>query len=533
MFKALIKSRLSAYFASVFKSSRLKAKKSPAFKLLAGILTLYVVGCFFFMFGWMFNSLCKPLVEYGLGWLYFAMAAIMAAVLCLIGSVFMTQQQLFSAKDNDLLLAMPIPPAYILGSRMLALFAINYFLEILVIGPAGVVYCINYTPSAAGVVIFVLCALFLVLIVMTLSCLFGWLLALLIDRSRNKSLVSTIFSLCFLAAYFYFYSNIHKYINTMIQNGASVAAAIKSSVYPAYAFGTAVADGNLAQFGLYLLCCIVPFGLVYVILSRGFISITTSRRGAAKIKYRERAMKVGSVSSALLRRELKHFGANGMYIMNAAMGSMFTLAAAVALIVYRDLPQVVIASVPMVAGYMGPAAAGALCLLASADIISAPSVSLEGKNLWIAQSLPVPGGKILMAKVNMHIVVALPPIVIAALAAIFVLRPSPLTALGILLAPSVMTVFCALLGVVVNLHFPRFDFVNEIVVIKQSMSTIVSMLASMGALILPAALYIWVLKDVLSGEAFVLLFSVVLAAVCVVMIRYLKTGGARRFAELG
>jgi ABC-2 type transport system permease protein len=532
MFKALVNSRLTAFFASIFKSSRFKKQKNPVFKVLIVLLTLYIIGCFFFMFGWMFYSVCKPLFEYGFGWLYFALAAIMATILCFIGSVFMAQQQLFSAKDNDLLLAMPIPPAYILGSRMFALFAVNYFFEFLVLGPAGVVYCMTYTPSAAGVVLFVVCALFLAFIVMTLSCIFGWILALIIDRVRNKSLVSTVFSLCFLAAYFYFYGNMNKYIGTMVQNGASVAAAVKSAIYPAYAFGTAVANGDLAQLGLFLLCCIVPFGIVYVILSRGFISITTSHRGAAKIKYRERALKVGSASSALLRKELKHFGANGMYIMNAAMGSVFTLAAAVALVIYRDLPQTVLASVPAIAGHLGPAAAGMLCMLAATDIISAPSVSLEGKNLWIAQSLPVPGGKILMAKANMHIVVALPPIIIAALAAILVLRPSPLSVLDILLAPSLMTVFCALLGVVVNLHFPRFDFVNEVAVVKQSMSVIISMFGSMGIVILSAALYIWLLKDMLSGELFILLFSAVLAAVCAVMIRYLNNGGARRFAEL-
>ncbi|NCC69933.1 MAG: hypothetical protein EOM14_17415, partial [Clostridia bacterium] len=184
MFKALIKSRLLALFSSFTRSSRLKKKKSPAFKLLIVIFAIYILGCFFFIFGQLFYALCAPLAGYGFGWLYFGLAALMASVLCFIGSVFMAQQQLFSAKDNDLLLSMPIPPAYILGSRMLMLFVLNLLMEILVIGPAGVVYCMYYVPSAAGVIIFVVCSLALPFIPMTLSCIFGWLLALVTDRIR-------------------------------------------------------------------------------------------------------------------------------------------------------------------------------------------------------------------------------------------------------------------------------------------------------------------------------------------------------------
>ncbi len=532
MFKALIKTRLNALYASWFRASRRQKKKGPLLKLLIGLFALYVIGCFFFMFGGMFSALCRPLVSFGLGWLYFALAAIMSVTLCFIGSVFTAQQQLFSARDNDLLLAMPIPPAYILGSRMIMLLVLNFLMGLLVIAPAGVVYCMNFTPSAAGVAVFIVCALFLPLIPMTMSCLFGWLLALIIDRIRNKSLVTTVFSLAFLAAYFYLFSNMNSYIAAMVQSGAQVAQAIKSAVYPAYAFGAAIMDGDLMQLAGFLLCCLLPFGALYVILTRGFVRIVSSHRGAAKIKYRQRALRVGSAGSALLKKELMHFGSNGMYILNAALGSVFTLAAAVAIIIYRDFPQTILAQAPKLIPYTGPLAAAVLCLLGATDIISAPSISLEGKNLWIAQSLPVSGGRVLMAKAYMHIAVALPPVIIAEAAVIFMLRPAFLAALGILAAPAAMTVFCALLGVVVNLHFPKFDFISETAVVKQSMSVLISMFASMGAVILPAMLYIWLLKEILSGDVFILIFTAVLVLAGAVMIRYLHNGGARRFADL-
>ena len=42
--------------------------------------------------------------------------------------------------------------------------------------------------------------------------------------------------------------------------------------------------------------------------------------------------------------------------------------------------------------------AGAVCLLSAMNDITAPSVSLEGKNLWLAQVFPVSGRQVLLTK---------------------------------------------------------------------------------------------------------------------------------------
>ena len=53
------------------------------------------------------------------------MAGIMALALAVFGSVFMTQTQLYDAKDNELLLSMPIRPLHILMSRMAVLLVLT------------------------------------------------------------------------------------------------------------------------------------------------------------------------------------------------------------------------------------------------------------------------------------------------------------------------------------------------------------------------------------------------------------------------
>mgnify|MGYP000793130102 CR=1 FL=1 len=125
MLKTLLKVQFAALKASLLRSRRKQTKGGTGRTIGFAVLFLYVIICFFIMFGSMFSSICMPLHELGLGWLYFAIAGLMAFMLTFIGNVFATQTQLFDAKDNELLLSMPIAPKFILGSRMLLLLALD------------------------------------------------------------------------------------------------------------------------------------------------------------------------------------------------------------------------------------------------------------------------------------------------------------------------------------------------------------------------------------------------------------------------
>jgi hypothetical protein len=58
---------------------------------------------------------------------------------------------------------------------------------------------------------------------LALSILFAWLLSLLTRRIRRKTLLSTVFSLAFLGAYFVFVGQMQNMITRLAQNGTAVA----------------------------------------------------------------------------------------------------------------------------------------------------------------------------------------------------------------------------------------------------------------------------------------------------------------------
>ena len=524
MLRILIKAQLQSVLASLTRTSRGKRLSVAGAVLLMAFLAVI----FLSFFGFTFYALALALPGMGLGWFYFALAAIMAFALGFIGSVFTAQQQLFAARDNELLLAMPIRPRDILGARMAVLLLLDYAFTLVVLLPAGAVWLMVVGGTAGGIFGFVLSALLLPLIIMCFTCLFAWLLALISSRMRNKTAVTLVLYLAFLAAYFYFYMNLQQLLTELIANSEQIAGAFVA-VYPLYAFGQA-SLGSWLHIAGFAACCVIPFALVYAILSRGFLAVTTRRPSVKKLVYRERALKTSGVGAALLRKELGRFAANGMYILNAAMGSVLTVAAAVALIIYRDEAMQLLSVLPE--GMGEGAVILALCFLNATDVISAPSISLESKTLWLLKSLPVPAGRILMAKVNLHLVIALPPTLIASACCCIALPFPPAGAAMVVLIPALTCVFGALLGVAVNLRYPKFDYINETAVIKNSMSVTVTLFGSWALLAAAALLYGLALRRVMGMTPYLYICAALLAALCAALYLSLRRSGARRFAEL-
>lgn len=531
MFFLLLKIRLRAWLSQIFRRRSSKST-SKGKKVLYGILFIYIVGVFFTMSSVMFRSLCQPLYQSGLGWFYFAIAGIMAFGLSFIGSVFATWTQLYDSKDNDMLLSMPLKPGTILASRMAMLVILDFAIGLLVLLPAGVVWCMQQPVSVSAVIAFVLCMLLLPFFTMIFSSVIGFLIGQVTSRARNRNLVSAIFSLVFVAAYFYIYSNASRLMKSLIENGQSFAEAVRRALFPMYHFGLAISGGNWISLLLFALCTLVPFAVVYVVISRTFISTVTARRGRRKAKYSRHEAKVYPVKKAMLRKELRRYFANPMYMLNGGLGTLICIVGAIVLAVKAGAVFDLVAQIPWIAQNLSWAAAAILCAIASMDMMSAPSISLEGKSLWIIKSLPVSASDVLEAKARAHMAFCVPPMLLASLSCTIFLADSIISAVMIFVLPVFFTALVAYLGVLVNLRHPFFDWVNETAAIKQSIAVIVTMLISWGILIIMIGSYLAAVHWSVQPGIPAVIWAAILAAVSLILRRRLHSKGVENFEEL-
>lgn len=181
----------------------------------------------------------------GLTWLYFSMAGIMALALAVFGSVFMTQTQLYDAKDNELLLSMPIRPLHILMSRMAVLLVLTGVFSLAALLPAYAVYAVAFGVTAQLVIGWVLSAAALILLAQAVCCALGWVLHWLLSRLRNKAAVSLAFTVLFLVLYFYFYANANNLLTQLMLSGEQIAAAVQGAAWPLYAVGMGMSGSLL------------------------------------------------------------------------------------------------------------------------------------------------------------------------------------------------------------------------------------------------------------------------------------------------
>ncbi len=535
MLKLLLKVRMQSWLAYLSGSGSKGAFRnkgsSKGKAVLFGILYLYLAVVFIGMFFAMFSMLAPAFHSTGLSWFYFSFAIMVAFALMFIFSVFTAKAQLFEAKDNELLLSMPIPPSAVLGSRMASLLLTNLGFELLVAAPAAVAWCISCPVDWTMAVPFVLVFLALPFFSLAISSLFGWLLALLTARMRRKTLASTVFSLCFLAAYFYIYSNINVLLSNLVAKMGSIADSV-SSALPLYWLGNAIGEGNMLHLLLGLVCLILPFVIAYIILSKTFIRTATTKRGAAKLKYVRKEARVKGAFNALLRREWDRLLSSSTYIMNCGLGAIMNVILAVVIIIKGGDVAVMLSSMTGIDALIHPLVVVALCVLAGMTTITACAVSLEGKNLWIVRSMPVESRKVLLAKLALHLLISAPGMLLAQIACLMVFKPIGLMIVWMLIVPQAFNLLMALIGLWGNLKLPKLEWQNETQAVKQGFSVVIPIFGGWGILILPVVAFVLLsgVHNIAHIVAGCFLLLVLLG--CLILYRWCVTRGAEIFDKL-
>ena len=127
MLVALLKKQLleinRGFFVNVKTGKQRSKVSSVALIVLYAALMVFIIGG---MFTALAIGICKPMTDAGLCWLYFTLFRLIAVAMGVFGSVFNTYAGLYLAKDNDLLLSLPIPVHALLVSRLLGVYIMGF-----------------------------------------------------------------------------------------------------------------------------------------------------------------------------------------------------------------------------------------------------------------------------------------------------------------------------------------------------------------------------------------------------------------------
>ena len=177
MIRALLKKQLLELGAAFVRSSKTGKRRSRAgvfgYALLFIVLMLLVM----LSFGAMALPMALTLVPQGLDWLYFVLMELSALTVSVLASAFTSYGHLFRCRDNQQLLALPIPPGAIFAVRCGGVYLTGLIYLLLAWVPSVVCYALA-APHPGGALLAALpVALALAGVSMVLAVLLGWAVA--------------------------------------------------------------------------------------------------------------------------------------------------------------------------------------------------------------------------------------------------------------------------------------------------------------------------------------------------------------------
>ncbi len=529
MVKALLKKQMLEVFSWVFrnqKTGRFRDKKGMiGFAILYLLLFSYLGVMFYFMA----DMLCAPLVSVGFGWLYIALMGLLSVTLGVFGSVFSTYSSLYQAKDNDLLLSMPIPVNKVLLVRLAGVYVMGLMYGLLVLIPSIVVYFLNTPFRILSLLFCLLISVALSFFVLSLSCILGWVVALISSKLKNRNIITVFLCLGFIAAYYYLCGNITTLLQEMLLDPAAFGSKVQGIPYPLYQMGLA-AEGNVLAMLIFVAIILALFVIVYSVLHRSFLKLATTNRGIKKIKYIHKKGEYRSAAAALIFKELRRFFGSVNYMINCGLGLVFMVIAGIFLLIKQEEISVILNMLGD-RGTLALIACAGICMMASMNDMTAPSVSLEGKSLWILQVLPVPAWQVLKAKLSVHLLLCLAPTAILTACLLYVLRLSVMYVLLIPVIVMLFSVFMAVMGLVLNLKLPNLNWTNEIVPIKQGAPVALTLFGG-WVLVLGLGVIYYLLRNTVTPIVYMVCITVLFSVAVALLLNWLKNSGSKIFDAL-
>lgn len=456
-----------------------------------------------------------------------AVMALLSALLIVFTTFMKSSTLLFGGNDHDILDALPVSGRSILASRILTIYIHQLPFSMLMMLPALIVYAVFAQPSAIFYILMLPLSLILPLVPIVLASIVGVLLTWLGSHFRHKSFATAILSLLLFAALILGPVFLSYQAETIVEGGdltalsETLAASLEGflGIYPPAVWFSEALDGNVVSLACFLLANAAVFALFVVVLDRYGAPLrrAVTSKGYATRQVRASDFKSSSAFMALYKKELKRLFSSSLYLLNTATGGL--LAILFSVLVFFIPVDSLFASFGAITGTSSApiTVIAALFLSFSFSLMSTTSatVSLEGRNVWLLQSLPLSTRTILNAKGAVDLTIKLPCVVVAASLITIGLKLDITAFLTFLVVPSVYSLFSSQVGLMMDVRKPNYAWTNEAQVVKQGMSVLFTMLIGMAAVALPA-LAVFALGT--QYAAWILTLSCVLIAALTVLI---------------
>lgn len=444
-------------------------RKSKVKAILIGLALLYTVVVFVGLFGYLFFDLGKLLDQMGQNEILISFLCVYVLGMSLLITFFRANGSLFYYKDYEILSPLPIHPRTVLLAKMTVLLVMLYLMSFVISLPIMFSYFYWNQFNATSIIILLLGFFFIPLIPVVIMSLIALGIAQFTRRFRRSKLLNLILMFVVFLGIFMGSFSLNDVEQNPLTGQIDLFKGISDVYIPFDWYRIAVHQGSWIHLLYVILINAVIFGL-YMYFIQGLVHKTNQKgirvnmkKNGRPVVYQEKPL-----MWALIGKEFKKFFNVTIYAFNAGFGPVILMVTSIASLFYqKDLEQILGEAM----GAELPLEVMIIALIGFAVSMTytpAISLSLEGKNFWILKSLPIQPKTIMYSKIlfNMLLIVpiALISIVLFGISLSLPLINQLIMMVLVILFALVISFFDA----IVNLYTPKFDYMNEVEVVKQS-----------------------------------------------------------------
>lgn len=448
----------------------------------------------------------------------------------LFTNIYKINGVLFNYKDYDMLMSLPIKRSTVILSKITTLYVSSLIYVLLLMVPALIAYVQVIDVNFTFYILYIITTLLLPLVPLIISTIIGTIITAVTSKFKMKSLVNTIVMLIFVFGIMYFSYQSESLSNIDMANIGNTLVNKFNSIYPlTNTYINIIKDNNMFSLLIFIIIPIVLFSLFLIGINKFYVKVNNNLTRSFKLKnYKLKVNHKSTALGALYKKELKRFLNSPMYLLNSGLGSILLVVCVLALAIVGQgkIDEFMgIQGLSDMFAKTGPIVMGIFCCL---SCTTHSSISLEGKNLWIMKSIPASPMTIYMSKVLVNLTVLVPSILISSIVLGLYLKVSLLTYLFLIVTPIIYAIFISLIGLILNLNYPNFNYTSEVRVIKQSLPAFLSIIIGFIVGLIPLNI-----KYSIDSNLFIFIVTMVIFVIDLILYMYLEKVWTKKFIKLG
>lgn len=453
-------------------------------KIVGGIIGVIVLYAMIMVYS---VSTCIGYGQYGIIDSAPVMCALTISILSFVFTIFKTNGYLFNFKEYDMLMSLPFEARTVAGCKFLYMYikSLPWYLSISFATLAGYAYFAR--PNFLAYIFWIVLTFFLPIIPMLIAAFIGFLIARISAGFRKNNIVQTVLTfifvlLCFGLRYFIDDMFSNDKVEQTLENMSQITGSAAKYYLPAGWFSNAVTKLSVLNALILIGVCVILFVVVFRIVGSAYRNINSALKShAAAKKYRMSAQKQKNLVSTIAFKEFKRLTGSTTYMVNGAMGVVLApLFGIITLIFGFDkIISVVTKGAPMDAAMLQPAIPFIVFFFIGMMATTACSPSLEGKNYWIIQSLPIEMKTVYQGKMLFNMLLTVPFMLLSVLCLCIAAKVPVLNTVLYLILGFTLCAYSTTWGCVCGVKHMKLDWENEIEVIKQGAAVTIYLLPNM------------------------------------------------------